>query len=125
LDTTARILIVEDEPILALELKEDLVDLGFTVLEILADADMVLHTFLKSKPNVVLMDIKLHGFRDGIDAASQIRAFYKTPIVFISSYPEKEVGERLTRTAPYAYVQKPYELNHLKEVLNSILLVQA
>jgi len=118
LEKSPRILIVEDEPILALELTEDLQDMGFSVSEVVADGDMVLHAFLRNKPDVVLMDIKLHGFRDGIDSASQIRGFYKTPIIYLSSFAEVEVKERLTRTAPYSYLQKPYELPRLHQAIN-------
>lgn len=114
MEKSPRILIVEDEPILALELKEDLQDMGFSVSEVVADGDMVLHAFLRNKPDVVLMDIKLHGFRDGIDSASQIRGFYKTPIVYLSSFAENDVRERLSRTAPYTYLQKPYDLPRLQ-----------
>lgn len=121
LERSARILIVEDEPILALELKEDLQDMGFSVSEVVADGDMVLHAFLRSKPDVVLMDIKLHGFRDGIDSASQIRGFYKTPIIYLSSFAEADVKDRLTRTAPYAYLQKPYELPRLHQTIDSVV----
>jgi CheY-like chemotaxis protein len=121
LENSPRILIVEDEPILALELKEDLQDLGYSVFDVVADGDMVLPAFLRSRPDVVLMDIKLHGFRDGIDSAAQIRGFYKTPIVYLSSYPEGDVDARLTKTAPYAYIQKPYELPRLHEVITSAL----
>jgi CheY-like chemotaxis protein len=121
LENSPRILIVEDEPILALELKEDLQDLGFEVSDVVADGDMVLHAFLRGRPDVVLMDIKLHGFRDGIDSASQIRGFYKTPIVYLSSYAESEVGPRLLRTAPYAFLQKPYELGQLRELISQVI----
>ena len=121
LENLARVLIVEDEPILALELKEDLKDLGFAVADVVSDGDMVLRSFLTHRPDVILMDIKLHGFRDGIDSASQIRGFYQTPVIFISSYPEEEVASRLPRTSPYAYIQKPYNLERLKEVLMSAL----
>jgi CheY-like chemotaxis protein len=112
---------VEDEPILALELKEDLQELGYSVFDVVADGDMVLPAFLKNRPDVVLMDIKLHGFRDGIDSASQIRGFYKTPIVYLSSYPEGDVEERLSKTAPYTYIQKPYELPRLHEAITSAI----
>ena len=121
MENSPRILIVEDEPILALELKEDLQDLGYQVSEVIGDGDMVLHAFLRNRPDVVLMDIKLHGFRDGIDSASQIRGFYKTPILYISSFPETEVQERLSRTSPYSYLQKPYELPRLQEALTAAL----
>lgn len=121
MESSPRILIVEDEPILALELKEDLQDMGFSVSEVVADGDMVLHAFLRNKPDVVLMDIKLHGFRDGIDSASQIRGFYKTPIIYLSSFAEIEVKERLGRTAPYAYLQKPYELPRLHQAIDAVV----
>ena len=119
MENSPRILIVEDEPILALELKEDLQDMGFAVSEVVADGDMVLHAFLRTKPDVVLMDIKLHGFRDGIDSASQIRGFYQTPIIYLSSFAEGDVQERLIRTAPYSYLQKPYELPRLQQAISS------
>jgi CheY-like chemotaxis protein len=121
LENSPRILIVEDEPILALELKEDLQDLGYQVSDVVADGDMVLHAFLRNRPDVVLMDIKLHGFRDGIDSATQIRGFYQTPIIYISSFPEGEVLGRLNRTVPYSYLQKPYELPRLQEALTAAL----
>ena len=116
-----RLLIVEDEPILALELKEDLHDAGFLVVEVVADADKVLSAFLKHRPDLVLMDIKLYGFRDGIDSAVQIRGFYTTPIIFLSSYPEVEVKDRLERAAPYIYLEKPYDLARLKEAVLRLL----
>lgn len=116
-----RILIVEDEPILALELKEDLQELGCVVADVVSDGDMVLHNFLKARPDVILMDIKLHGFRDGIDSAIQIRGFYQTPIVFLSSYAEADVADRLSRTAPYAFLQKPYEPSQLQQLITSLV----
>ncbi len=118
---TARILIVEDEPILALELKEDLQDLGFAVSDVVTDGDMVLRSFLRDRPDIVLMDIRLQGFRDGIESAAQIRGFFSTPIIYLSSLPEREVEHRLPRTAPYSYLQKPYELPRLKNALDLAL----
>ena len=121
MEKSPRVLIVEDEPILALELKEDLQDLGYEVSDVVADGDMVLHSFLRNRPDVILMDIKLHGFRDGIDSAKQIRGFYQTPIVYLSSYSESDMGERLLRTAPYRFLQKPYELPRLHETITSAI----
>ena len=116
-----RILVVEDEPILALELKKDLQDLGFDVAAVIHDGDMVLHTYMRSKPDAVVMDIKLHGFRDGIDAAGQLRVFYSVPIVFVSSYPESEMAERLVRFKSFAYLQKPYEPGSLQSAIQSLM----
>jgi len=75
----------------------------------------------KHQPDVVLMDIKLHGFRDGIDSASQIRGFYKTPIVYLSSFPERDVTARLSKTAPFSYIQKPYELPKLQAIISQAI----
>lgn len=121
MNDSVRILIVEDEPILALELKEDLQDLGFEISDVVTDGDMVLRSFLRDRPDIVLMDIRLQGFRDGIESATQIRGFFPTPIVYLSSLPEREVEDRLPRTAPYAYLQKPYELPRLKDALDLAL----
>lgn len=121
MEKQVRVLIVEDEPILALELKEDLQDLGFDISDVVADGDMVLPAFLKSRPDIVLMDIKLQGFRDGIDSAAQIRGFFTTPIVYLSSYSPSDVRERLAKTAPFAYVQKPYELIQLEGILKELV----
>jgi len=123
LEKSARVLIVEDEPILGLELKEDLQDLGYSVVDVVDDGDMVMRSFLRDRPDVVLMDIKLHGFRDGVDSALQIRGFYQTPIVFLSSYSESEVGDRLHRIEPYAFLQKPYELGRLQELISTMVRV--
>jgi len=119
LEKLPRLLIVEDEPILALELKEDLQDLGYTITDVIADGDMVLRSFLNNRPDVVLMDIRLHGFRDGIDSAAQIRAFYQTPVVYLTSLPEAEVCKRLSRTSPYRYVEKPYDLAKLTQAIQA------
>lgn len=114
------ILVVEDEPILALELRNDLEDLGYQVTDVVSDADMVLPSYLKKRPDVVLMDIRLYGFRDGIDAATQIRGFYKTPLIYLSSLPESEVASRLPKTEPYTYLQKPYDLTQLRGALDQV-----
>src|SRR5512133_3587183 len=109
----AKILIVEDEPILGLELTEDLEGAGYEVLGAETSGDNVLMQTIKGRPDLIMMDIKLHGFRDGIDSALQIRGFYPTPIVYLTSYPLKDVRERILKTSPAWYLQKPYSLPEL------------
>lgn len=115
------VLVVEDEPMLALELKEDLEAAGYMVPPVVADGDGVMPALIKHKPAVILMDIKLFGYRDGIDAASRLRAFYKTPILYLTSYSYDEVRERLEKTQPAVYLQKPYDPVRLKEVLAELV----
>ncbi len=113
-----KVLVVEDEPILALELKEDLTELGFEVADVISDGDSILSSVVRNKPDAIVMDIKLFGFRDGIEAANQIRGFYKnTPIIYLSSYPETEVSERIKKTHPSYYLQKPYDPQTLNQAL--------
>jgi two-component system, response regulator PdtaR len=118
---SATILVVEDEPILGLELQEDLQSLGYKVPEVIPDGDRVLSAVSRHHPDVILMDIKLYGFRDGVDAALQIRGFYKTPIVYLSSYPKSEMEQRVQKTAPVAYIEKPYNLTELRAVIEAAL----
>jgi two-component system, response regulator PdtaR len=91
------------------------------VPDVVPDGDRVLAAVTTHHPDVILMDIKLYGFRDGIDAALQIRGFYRTPIVYLSSYPIKEVESRIKKTAPVAYLEKPYRLTELRGVIEAAL----
>ncbi len=118
---SASILIVEDEPILALELKEDLQAEGYTITGIIADGDMVMQAVLQQKPDIIIMDIKLFGFRDGIEAVDRVRGFFKTPILYLSSYPYSEVRERLARSQPAWYLEKPYVMEKLMLSLEPIV----
>ncbi len=117
---TASILIVEDEPILALELKEDLEARGYTIAGIISDGDMVMQAVLQQKPDIIIMDIKLFGFRDGIEAVDRVRGFFKTPILYLSSYPYSEVRARLAKSQPAWYLEKPYIMEKLMLSLEEI-----
>lgn len=112
-----KVLLVEDEPILALELKEDLTELGFDVVEVISDGDRVFSSVVKHKPDVIVLDIKLFGFRDGIEAALQLRGFFATPIVYLTSFPREAVQERIAKTHPAFYLEKPYEPLMLNQAL--------
>lgn len=115
------ILVVEDEPILALELSEDLKKHGYNVPPSINDGDMVLASVLKYKPDLIVMDIKLFGFRNGLDEALRIRGFFKTPIVYLSSYAYEDVKDQVVRTGPAVYLQKPYEESKLMETIKQVL----
>jgi len=117
----AKILIVEDEPILELELTEDLQEAGHEVVAVEASGDKAMYQTIKYRPDLIVMDIKLHGFRDGIDSARQIRGFYPTPIVYLTSYAFEEVGDRIRLTTPAWYLQKPYSLPALLETIEGAL----
>lgn len=116
----ASILIIEDEPILGLELTEDLKHAGHRVLGVEANSDMAVFRVTQLKPEIIIMDIRLYGFRDGIESAAQIRAFYTTPIIYLSSYSQAEVQGRVARTQPAWYLQKPYDPDRLLQTIDGI-----
>lgn len=117
----ATILVVEDEPILALELFEDLGKAGYAVPPTINNGDMILAGVLKHKPDLIIMDIKLFGFRNGLEEALRIRAFFKTPIIYLSSYTYDEVSIHVERTQPAWYLEKPYDETKLLAVINEVL----
>lgn len=117
---TKKVLIVEDEAILALEMTDDLKAKGFEVTAVVSSGDLVLAQVMKDKPDVIVMDIKLNGFRDGIDAAQRLRALIQTPIVYISTYPYSEVKDRVEKTLPAWYLEKPYnEVEFIQTIVSA------
>lgn len=117
----ASILIVEDEPVLALELKEDLLAAGYSICATVSDGDQVLAAVIRHRPDVIIMDIRILGFRDGIEAAGRVRAVLPVPIVFLSSRPREEVSEQVANLAPAWYLEKPYNENLLLATLRAVM----
>ena len=104
-----RVLIVEDEVIVALELQSHLENLGYEVAgTVTSGEEAVLHADAL-QPDLVLMDIRLSGKMDGIDAARQIRARYEVPIVFLTAFGDEQTLERAKTVGPFGYLLKPFE----------------
>lgn len=108
-----RILIVEDEPILALDLKETLQDAGYAIVGICHSAEDAIEVCRDLHPQLVLMDIKLEGILDGTEAASLIQQELEIPVVFLTSYLDDETLEAAYKASPYGYLQKPYRTETL------------
>ena len=104
-----RILIVEDEPLVAMELKETLEAAGFEVPVTLDSVDNVLQEVHGHEPSLVLMDIRLRSFLDGIDAATRLRFFDETPIIYLTAYSTPDVVRRAEGTHPVAFLVKPVD----------------
>lgn len=108
-----RILIVEDEAIVAEELKEDLERLGYEVAGIIDTGDQVVETVAALKPDLILMDVRLKGSVDGIEAAYQTQAEFDIPVIYLSAYSDVETLERAALTTPAAYLIKPFNEREL------------
>lgn len=109
----ARIMLVEDEEIIASNLRDMLEYLGYVVPCIsLSAEDAILKADL-FYPDLVLMDVVLRGKRDGIEAADVIRERFNVPVIFLSAYSDEEILERAKKTEPYGYLSKPFKVEDL------------
>lgn len=109
-----KILIVEDERILALGLKKKLQKLGFNVTNTVSSGEDAVKSVKENKPDLILMDIVLQGEIDGIDAAKMIINMHNIPIIYLTAYADDETIERAVKTYPYGYLMKPYKERELK-----------
>lgn len=104
-----RILVAEDERIVALDIRDRLQHLGYTVAAIASSGEGAIERIAELHPDVVLMDIKMPGALDGIEAAAQIREQFEIPVVFVTAYADETTLERAKITGPFGYVLKPFE----------------
>lgn len=116
------ILIVEDEKIVAIDMKNMLENLGYKVTDIAISGEEALEKVDKDKPDIVLMDIMLNnGGMDGIETAHEIRSRYSIPVLYVTAYADEHTLERAKVTAPYAYILKPFEEKELHTTIQVAL----
>lgn len=120
-DPKPSILIVEDEPITAVDLYERLRALGFNPIGKVPTGEAAIEFIEKEKPDLILMDIKLQGDLDGIETAKTIRNKFNLPVVFLTAYPEDDVIARATDAHPFGCVIKPYDDRELKTAIELAL----
>lgn len=104
----ARVLVVEDEKIVAMNLESRLRDLGYDVVGSIAHAEEVLDVAAATSPDVVLMDVHLAGEMRGTEAAALLWERLRTPIVFLTAYGDEHTFAEARRAMPVAYITKPY-----------------
>ena len=111
--TQATILIVEDEGIVAQEIKSRLEKSGYSVCAVAHDGQTAIDNAGQMHPDFVLMDIRLKGPMDGIEAAGQIRDRFNLPIVYLTAYTDSATLERAKVMEPFGYVVKPFDTRSL------------
>jgi len=109
----AKILIVEDESIVALNIQNRLEGIGYTVVANLTSGEAAIQSVEETQPDLVLMDIKLKGKVDGIEAARQIRSRFHIPVVYLTAYTDEETINRAKISQSYGYILKPFEARDL------------
>jgi signal transduction histidine kinase len=105
---TARILVVEDEQLVADDLREILESLGYVVVGLVAAGEDAIQHVEQNLPDLILMDIHLAGEIDGIQAAEQIQLRFDVPIVYLTAYADRTTLERVKATYPFGYIVKPF-----------------
>jgi len=103
-----RILIVGDEPFIAENLQEMLSIFGYDETEIANSANQAIKAIKSSRPDLVLLDVKIKGDQDGIELGAIIKEQYKVPFVYITSYSDKETINRAKHTQPLGFIVKPF-----------------
>jgi CheY-like chemotaxis protein len=117
----ANIMIVEDEAIVGEELKISLEDMGYTVTSIVKSGEQAIEKAEQDCPDLILMDIRLKGQMDGIEAAELIRSRLGIPVVFLTAYADDDKLERAKLTMPFGYILKPFQDRDLEVTIEIAL----
>jgi PAS domain S-box-containing protein len=112
--TRAQILVVEDEIVVAESLRNQLESLGYDVPAIVAFGDAAIEKAGETRPDLILMDIKLAGGVDGIEAAEQIYSRFDIPVVYLTAFADNETLQRARITEPFGYILKPFRVEDLR-----------
>lgn len=115
-----RFLIVEDEVLIAMCLELELMQTGFTVCRRVTSGEEAIVAAVQEHPDVILMDIRLTGTLDGIEAAQQIHSVSSIPIIFITGYPDKDVIERARQQHPIGFFIKPVQMQQIQSAVASL-----
>ena len=118
---TGDVLIIEDEPIIALDLAQKIRKLGYSVSGIASDSGEALDLAEKKRPALALVDIKLKGTIDGIEIARILKERFSTRVVFVTAYSDDEVKGRAMEVNPDGYLLKPINKADFEKIITSIL----
>ena len=119
--TQARILVVEDECIVALDIQDRLESLGYEVPATVASGERAIEQAGALGPDLVLMDIQLQGRMDGVEAADQIRQRFGIPVIYLTANADHPTVQRAKITEPFGYVIKPFEERDLHTTIEVAL----
>jgi two-component system cell cycle sensor histidine kinase/response regulator CckA len=117
----AQILIVEDDSIIALELEDRLRGLDYATCAVTPSGEEAIEKVAELRPDLVLMDIRLRGSMDGVEAAAEIRTRFDVPVVYLTAYADRKTLQRAKVTEPYGYIIKPFEERDLRAAIEVAL----
>ena len=117
----ASILIVEDNNIVMLELKDRLFEMGYNVVDTASSGSETIEKTDLHRPDLIMMDIRIKGEMDGIDTAATIRKKFGTPVVYLTAHTDEDTIERAKHTEPYGYIIKPFEEREIRTTIEMAL----
>ncbi len=121
MEAKARVLIVEDEVIVAKDIEAMLRSLGYAVCGIVRTGEEGVTRATQEEPDLVVMDIGLKGEIDGVEAARQIKAQGDLPVVYVTAITDQVTFQRAKETDPYGVIYKPFEENHVRGIVELAL----
>lgn len=115
--SSTRILIVEDDMIIAANISLQLTNLGYEVTGIETKGEEAIHHALETKPDIILMDIQLKGKATGIDVAHEIHKFLDIPLIFLTANQDDATFQKAKETHPFAFISKPFTKQNLERTI--------
>ena len=121
----AKILVVDDEAIITMQLEERLTAMGYTVAGMAASGEEAIDKARRLRPDLVLMDIVMPGKMNGIEAANVVTNELDIPVVFVTSYADDAIIEKAKSVRPYGYIVKPFNELEIKAAIEVALFRKA
>ena len=115
---TARILIVEDEGIIASHIASRLLKSGYAVAGIAESSEEALAKISGLNPDLILMDISIKGAMDGVETAAKVRERHDIPVIFLTAHADRQTIDRAKATGPFGFLTKP--VHHMSLVLSCV-----
>jgi CRP-like cAMP-binding protein/CheY-like chemotaxis protein len=109
-----KVLVVEDEGVVALDIMQELESSGYSVVGHVTNGEDAVNQAVALRPDVILMDVNIQGDIDGITAAEQISGKVGTPVIFVTAHADEVTLQRAKLTRPFGYIIKPFEPNELR-----------
>lgn len=116
-----KILVVEDEIIVAVNLGQKLKKLGYELVGITSSGEEAIQKAEENHPDLVLMDINIEGNLDGIETAEVLRNRFHTPVIYLTAYADENTLDRAKKTQPLGYIVKPFESDQLRSSIEVAL----
>ncbi|MBX2817927.1 MAG: response regulator transcription factor [Saprospiraceae bacterium] len=120
--TDIRVLVVEDEPLIAEDIRETLDNIDFSISAVVYDSAGALEELSSNTPDIALLDVNLDSEMDGIQIAEIINEKYNIPFIYLTSYADRDTVDRAKKTHPMGYIVKPFDENDLFTTLEIALL---